>query len=175
MNKHSKTVGVCLAAIAPALVSASASPSLSLACAAAVTAAGAAAVTAVRLVKSAENALLSQFTAIITASAVSLGSELIICSAFPSSFERAPSFALTGSALFFASCFALYSAEKSARCAFACIGASALLVILLGAVRLMFTLIPLSKDVSMGFIFAAIIAAVIGIFIPHKEAELWER
>lgn len=172
MGKYGKGAGICLAAAAPALVSGSVSPPLSLACALNLLVAGCAAVGAVKLSKRTENPLLAQFAALMVSAAVAFGGELIICAAFPSSFEGAPTFALTGAPLFFAACTApRFSESRHALC---CTAAAALAVILLGIIRLVFTFLPLSGDVSMGLIFAGIIAAVIGVFIPQKEVGSWE-
>lgn len=172
MDKYGKGAGICLAAAAPALVSGTVSPSLALACGVNLLAAGCAAVEAVKLAKRAENPLLTAFAALMVSAAVAFGGENIICALFPSSFEGAPSFALTGAPLFFAACTA--PRFGSWHQALGGTAASALMVILLGTVRLMFTLLPLSGDVSMGLILAGVISAVIGLFIPRREDKLWE-
>ncbi len=172
MNKHAKTVSLCLAAAAPALASGTSSPALSFACAAAVLLSGLSSVGAVRLFGRNENPMLNEFAALITAAAVAYGLEMIISAAFPSSFEGAPTFALTGAPLFFAACSApTYSTGRAALC---CTAAASLLVAAVGMVRLLFSLLPLSGDISMGLIFACIITAFIGLVFDDREAELWE-
>ncbi len=174
MNKYSRSAAICLASAAPALVSGTTSPVLSLACAAVISAAGCSALGAVRVVRKTGNALLSGFAAIMTAAAVSLGSELIICAAFPSSFDNAPTFALTGAPLFFAACFASSTMEERTLHSVCCVAAAALLTVSLGILRLLFVLMPLAEDVSVGLILAGAVIAVIRRFIPNKEEKVWE-
>ncbi len=172
MSKYGKGAGICLAAAAPAMASGTVTPALSLACGINLLVVGCAAAGAVRLAKRADNPLLSAFAALMISAAVAFGGEEIICAVFPSSFEGAPSFALTGAPLFFAACTAPRFCNW--RQALGSTAASALMVILLGMVRLMLTLLPLSGDVSMGLILACIISAVIQMFIPDGEGKIWE-
>lgn len=174
MSKYSKSISICLAALAPALTAGTSSVSLCLACAAVILASGCGAVIAVRCVKDTDWAFLPPLAAIMTGAAVSLGGELIISAAFPLYFKSAPTFAITGAPLFFGACFAPAVSKEPLPVGFCLAGCGAVLVALLGLVRWLFSFMPLSGDISMGLIFAGVAVALVRLLMPDKEGTAWE-
>lgn len=167
-------LGTCLVCISPALAAGTASFPHAAACGCILLLSGCAAVFAVKIVSRIQRGILPIFTAVMISMAVSLGGELIASAAFPNIFENAPTFALTGAAFFFASCFSLSCAEKGTAQNLSCVLGAVLLIILLGAVRSLLSFLPLMKDISMGLILAGVITAVIRLLMPEKEENAWE-
>ena len=168
-GKYARLTGIFLASLAPALAWGTSSLVLGLACAAIVLASGCAAILAVSLTKGCKDSALPSFAALMTASAVSCGGELIMCAAFPDVFRSAPTLPLTGAALFFAACFACASASEKLSVSLCFSGAGAVLVILLSLLRLLLSFIPLAEDLSMGLILAGIVIAVLQLLLPDSR------
>ncbi len=173
MDKHRRNIPLCLAAISPALAAGTSSLPLSLGCAASVLAAGCAALLAAALTEKSNVPHLSPFAVIMVSAAVSAGCELIIAALFPLSFTGVLTFPLTGAALFFSACFGT-SFKGSLPSGLCFVLISSVLVPLCALARLAFSFLPLSGDISMGFIFAGVITAAVQKFcLPdlHKSPE----
>lgn len=174
MSRYSRYSALCLAALAPALASGTSSPHLALACTLTLLVSSFSAVAAVRCTNRSDCLMLPRFAALLTASAIAFGCELIISAAFPSTFEGAPTFPITGASVFFAVCLAPSLSSEPLSHALSCTALSSALVLFCGMLRCLFVQMPLSGHISAGLIFAGLAAALILLFMPERKEKTWE-